>query len=239
MIDWHPAPASLPERQRIYAIGDVHGCADRLRAIHGWVAADLGARPVPEPLLLHIGDYIDRGPDSAGVLDTLLHDPVAPGLSAVSLMGNHEDMLLRALAAPEEAELAQHWLFNGGDATLASWGLDARGGPAAWLAGIPPDHLALLRRLVLRHDAGGYLFVHAGIRPGVALAQQSAQDLMWIREPFLSSHEDFGMVVVHGHTPLREPAIRPNRVGIDTGAVMGGRLTCAVFERDKVGFISR
>ncbi len=239
MIDWHDAPAALPEGQRIYAVGDVHGCAERLREVHGAIAADLTERPVAAPLLLHIGDYIDRGPDSAGVIDILLHEPVAPGLRVVNLMGNHEDMLLQALAAPEEARLAEHWLFNGGMATLASWGLDPRGGGAAWLPGIPPDHLAFLRRLSMRHEAGDYLFVHAGVRPGVPLDQQSAQDLMWIREPFLSYRGDFGAVVVHGHTPIREPALRPNRIGIDTGAVMGGRLTCAVFEGEKVGFIGR
>ncbi len=239
MIEWHAAPAALPAGQRIYAVGDVHGCAAQLRAIHRAIATDLAARPTPAPLLLHIGDYIDRGPDSAAVIDMLLARPVAPGLPVVNLTGNHEDMLLQALAAPDRQEPTEHWLFNGGFATLASWGVDPRGGPAAWRSAIPPDHLGFLRGLAMRHEAGGYLFVHAGVRPGVPLGRQSAQDLLWIREPFLSWPGDFGAVVVHGHTPARAPAVRPNRIGIDTGAVMGGSLTCAVFEGDRVGFISR
>jgi serine/threonine protein phosphatase 1 len=237
MIDFRPAPASLPAGQRIYAVGDVHGCADRLRTLHQAIAADLAARPAAETLLLHIGDYIDRGPDTAGVIEMLRHGPPLPGAGMVNLMGNHEDMLLTTLAHPRQPDRAAHWLDNGGGASLASWGLEATDGPAAWQRQIPAAHLEFLRSLALRHTAGGYLFVHAGVRPGVPLDRQSTEDLLWIREPFLSYGGDFGAVVVHGHTPIRQPAVRPNRVGIDTGAVMGGRLTCGVFEADRVGFI--
>lgn len=237
MTEFGPAPAALPPGQRIYAVGDVHGCADRLRQLHQAIAADLAARPAPKALLLHIGDFIDRGPDSAGVIELLRHGPPLPGVGMVNLMGNHEDMLLTALAHPLQAERAMHWLDNGGVASLASWGLQPGDGPAVWQRQIPPEHLDFMRHLALRHPAGGYLFVHAGVRPGVPLDRQSAEDLLWIREPFLSHTGDFGSVVVHGHTPIRQPAVRPNRVGIDTGAVMGGRLTCAVFEADRLGFI--
>lgn len=239
MTDLGPAPAALPPGQRIYAVGDVHGCADRLRDIHRAIAADLAERPIGEVLLIHIGDYIDRGPDSAEVIEALLRGPAIPGLRVINLMGNHEDMLLGALASPERNELAEVWLSNGGVASLESWHVRPGSGAADWQQQIPPAHLEFMRNLMLRHQAGGYLFVHAGVQPGVPLEEQLAQDLLWIREPFLSYRGDFGAVVVHGHTPIREPVVRPNRVGIDTGAVMGGRLTCAIFEADQLGFISR
>lgn len=237
MIELRPAPATLPPGQRIYAIGDVHGCADRLCAMHHAIAADLLERPTANPVLLHLGDYIDRGPDSAGVIDMLLRGGCLPRASVINLMGNHEHMLLQALDAPNRAELAEIWLFNGGGATLASWGIrDA--GPGSWARQIPPAHVDFLRSLKLRFRAGGYLFVHAGVRPGRRLDEQTTEDLLWIREPFLSHRGEFGAVVVHGHTPTARPVIRPNRVGIDTGAVMGGPLTCVVFESDRLGLLS-
>ena len=239
MTDLRQAPAALPPGQRIYAVGDVHGCADRLRDMHHAIAADLADRPIGDVLLIHIGDYIDRGFDTAEVIEALLRGPAIPGVRVINLMGNHEDMLLAALASPERGEAAELWLNNGGVASLESWGVRPGGTAADWQRQIPPAHLEFMRDLTLRHQAGGYLFVHAGVRPGVPLEEQLAQDLLWIREPFLSHRGDFGAVVVHGHTPIREPVVRPNRVGIDTGAVMGGRLTCAIFEADQLGFIVR
>lgn len=238
MTDLRPAPAALPPGQRIYAVGDVHGCAARLRDMHRAIAADLAQRPIGDVLLIHIGDYIDRGPDTADVIEMLLHGPAIPSVRVLNLMGNHEDMLLAALASPEQRELAEIWLNNGGVASLESWGVPPGGGAAEWRQHIPPAHLEFMRNLTLRHQAGGYLFVHAGVQPGVPLEEQLVQDLLWIREPFLSYSGDFGAVVVHGHTPIREPVVRPNRVGIDTGAVMGGQLTCAAFEAGELGFIS-
>jgi len=238
MVTLSSAHAALPPGQRIYAVGDVHGCAARLLAIHRAIAADLAERPVAEALLIHMGDYIDRGPDSAEVIAMLLRGPAVPGARVINLMGNHEDLLLGALADSASETKARNWLDNGGPATLRSWGVPLAGGPLEWARRIPPEHQAFLRGLALRHSAGGYLFVHAGVRPNVPLDAQSTEDLLWIREPFLSFAGDFGAVVVHGHTPIPEPVVRPNRVGIDTGAVMGGRLTCAVFEADQVGFIS-
>ncbi len=237
MIDFIPAPGSLPSGQRVYAVGDVHGCLDRLQALHALVEADLAERPIAEATLIHLGDYVDRGPDSAGVVARLAAgDPVA-GLPTVNLMGNHEHMMLAALASGE-ADAEGLWLANGGADSLLSWGVPRSAQPKDWPGYLPVPHLLFLRDLTLRHQAGGYLFVHAGIRPGLPLQRQSRHDLLWIREPFLSSKEDFGVVVVHGHTPKPEPTVRPNRIGIDTGAVMGGVLTCAVLEEDRLGFLT-
>ena len=156
-------------------------------------------------------------------------------------MGNHEHMMLDALASGR-AEAAELWMSNGGADTLFSWGVPRQVKQAEWVGRIPRPHLLFLRDLALAHREGPYLFVHAGIRPGVSLRRQARQDLLWIREPFLSSKGELagepGMVVVHGHTPVREPVVRPNRIGIDTGAVMGGVLTCAVLEEERVGFLT-
>ena len=237
MIDFIPAPASLPPGQRVYAVGDVHGCLDRLRALHDLIAEDLAARPVAEAVLVHLGDYVDRGPDSAGVVALLAEgDPLA-NVPTVNLMGNHEHMMLAALATGE-ADATDLWLANGGADSLLSWGVPRSAQPKEWASYLPKPHLVFLRDLAVRHEVGGYLFVHAGIRPGIPLERQSRHDLMWIREPFLSFEEPFGPVVVHGHTPRQEPMVRPNRIGIDTGAVMGGVLTCVVLEEDRLGFIT-
>ena len=230
------APGRLPPGLRGYAIGDIHGCADQLRALHRAVLADLADRPVPRAELVHLGDLLDRGPDSAGVIRALLavQETAPPALMTITLRGNHEQMALDALTGDEVGL----WLDNGGAATLSSWGVAPRLRPAAWAGLVPPLHLAFLRALPLRHRAGDYLFVHAGVRPGVPLGAQTADDLLWIREPFLSATEPFGAVVVHGHTPTPAPVVRANRVGLDTGAVMGGALTCGVFEADRLGFLA-
>jgi serine/threonine protein phosphatase 1 len=237
MIDFIPAPATLPPGQRVYAVGDVHGCLDRLEAVHALIAEDLAARPVDEAQLVHLGDYVDRGPDSAGVVALLAAGTPLPDLTTVNLMGNHENMMLAAIATGE-AEATGLWLANGGADSLLSWGVPRSAQPKEWPSYLPVPHLLFLRDLAVRHEVGGYLFVHAGIRPGIPLERQSRHDLMWIREPFLSFQDPFGPVVVHGHTPKQEPVVRPNRIGIDTGAVMGGVLTCAVLEDDRLGFIT-
>ncbi|HSU06330.1 MAG TPA: metallophosphoesterase family protein [Acetobacteraceae bacterium] len=238
MLDFVPAPARLPSNMRVYAVGDVHGCLDRLIAIHSDIAADLAERPVAEPLLIHMGDYVDRGTDSAGVVALLAGADHPLSGRVVNLMGNHEDLLLSAVER-HSAESAQLWLINGGANSLHSWGIPRTTPPAEWADRVPPEHLSFVRGLALSHAAGGYVFVHAGVRPGSPLGQQSRHDLLWIREPFLSSATDFGAVIVHGHTPRLRPELRRNRIGIDTGAVMGGALTCAVLEADRVAFLSR
>ena len=236
MIDLRPAPAVLPPGRRVYAVGDIHGCDDRLAALHAAIAEDLARRPVAAPLLLHIGDYVDRGPDSAGVVARLLAGSPVAGLEMVNLMGNHERTMLDALGGERAA--GTDWLVQGGREALASWGIDPDGPREAWAEGVPAVHLAFLRGLALRHEEGGYLFVHAGVRPGVALAAQVAEDLLRIRQPFLYSEQAFGAVVVHGHTPVKAPVVRANRIAIDTGAVFGGPLTAVVLEGETLGFLA-
>ena len=236
MIDLVPAPATLPHAQRIYAIGDVHGCLERLCSLHEQVAADLAARPVENAFLVHLGDYVDRGPDSAQVVDLLARGASAGAGTVINLMGNHEEMMLAAITAPDQ-EPGNLWLSNGGSNSLLSWNVPQSADHQDWASRIPLHHLLFLRDLKFHHQIGPYLFVHAGIRPGVALERQKREDLLWIREPFLSSKKDHGVVVVHGHTPKQEPTVRSNRIGVDTGAVMGGVLTCVVLEGDQLGFI--
>ena len=234
-MEFAPAPAALPPGRRVYAIGDVHGLDNRLATLHAAIAEDLARRPCTAPLLLHLGDYVDRGPDSRGVVARLLAGEPVPGVATVNLMGNHELTMLEALAG--EGAAMTDWMINGGGTALRSWGGDPEAPRATWPDAVPPEHMRFLHELALMHREGGYLFVHAGIRPGVPIEQQSRQDLLSIRQAFLYSEADFGVVVVHGHTPKADPVLRANRIGIDTGAVYGGRLTCAVLEDDRVAFL--
>ena len=227
-------PSLLEPGRRIYAIGDVHGHRAKLERMHAHIRDDLALRPIQRPLLVHLGDLIDRGPDSAGCVGLLANGPPLAGVPTVNLMGNHEWMLLHALGTGKGSD-ADQWLDNGGAEALASWGLKSTTKPRDWLAGIPPRSLVLLRDLALHHTAGDYLFVRAGVRPGVALRRQKQQDLLWIRKTFLEWDgvmlpEAPGQVIVHGHTPTEAAVLRPNRIGIDTGAGKGGPLTCAVLE---------
>jgi serine/threonine protein phosphatase 1 len=236
MIELVAAPATLPPGERIYAIGDVHGCLDRLVALHEMIAEDLAVRPAQHATLVHLGDYVDRGADSAQVIDWLINQPPVPVEDFVNLMGNHEHMMLSAIAGVDRDAPTQ-WLMNGGADSLLSWGISRAVPPAEWAGRIPRQHLLFLRDLSINRRIGPYLFVHAGVRPGVKLDHQTKQDMLWIREPFLSSKADHGAVIVHGHTPKREPIVLPNRIAIDTGAVLGGALTCVVLEADMIGFL--
>ncbi|MCO6415417.1 serine/threonine protein phosphatase [Siccirubricoccus sp. KC 17139] len=236
MVNETLSPGRLPPGQRVYAIGDVHGCDRQLAALHKRIAADAKARPVPQITLLHLGDYVDRGPDSAAVLERLLAPSPVPGATVVNLLGNHEAMMLEGCEPDATEEAMGQWLQNGGAATLKSYGTKAGPGGEAW-AEVPEEHIALLRQLPLLHRAGDYLFVHAGVRPDLPLERQSAMDLLWIREPFLSFEGELPWVVVHGHTPARSPAILRHRIGIDTGACFGGDLTCLVLEGDRLRFL--
>jgi serine/threonine protein phosphatase 1 len=237
MIEFIAAPATLPPGERVYAVGDVHGCLDRLVALHEIIADDIAARPIERVTLVHLGDYVDRGSDSAQVVDWLINRPPVPADLIVNLMGNHEHMMLSALAGVDK-DAPNQWLMNGGADSLLSWSISRTVPPAEWASRIPIRHLIFLRDLAISHRIGPYLFVHAGVQPGVPLEQQSRHDMMWIREPFLSSRADHGFVVVHGHTPKREPIVQPNRIAIDTGAVLGGALTCVVLEGDTLGFLT-
>lgn len=200
---------------RIFAIGDIHGCLDKLLDLLNLIDWD------PEDdTLVFIGDYIDRGPDSAGVIEHILgmrhwSDRI------ICLLGNHEQLLLDFLAGQN----TQTFLYNGGQATIESYG-----GPDE---GIPQSHYDFLESLAHYYETGDYIFVHAGLRDGILLEDQDPHDLLWIRDEFISSDYDHGKRVIFGHTPLREPLVQPNKIGIDTGAVFGGRLTCLELPRLK------
>ena len=234
-LEFTTAPGTLPAGRRVYAIGDVHGCDSRLGELHEAIASDLADRPCAAPLLLHLGDYVDRGPDSRGVVARLAAGDPLPGVPTVNLLGNHEQTMIDALSGLGAS--MTDWMIQGGREALQSWGGDPDAPRPTWPGHVPDAHMAFLKNLALTHREGTYLFVHAGIRPGIAVAEQSRQDLISIRQAFLYSEADFGVAVVHGHTPKQDPVIRHNRIGIDTGAVYGGRLTCAILEADRVAFL--
>lgn len=227
------APATLPPGLRVYAVGDIHGCATKLDALLALMAEDAAAAPEGQRVVICLGDYVDRGPDSRGVVERLMR-PLPFPAQAIHLAGNHEAMMLDALARPDDGDAVRLWVANGGAEALASWGVDAASPPRGWAAAIPEAQRRFLHTLRRRAAFGGYLFVHAGVRPGIPLAEQNPDDLLWIREPFLSSTAELGAVVVHGHTPGREVVMRPNRICLDTGAVFGGPLTCAVLWADRL-----
>mgnify|MGYP004704336383 CR=1 FL=1 len=200
---------------RILAIGDIHGCNGLLKRLLDQIRIE----PLADTLIC-IGDYLDRGPEVRGVIDTLL-ELKETGANLICLKGNHESMFLNYYLEGKDEGL---FLINGGQSTLDSYGIsrdDARNG-----RGFPENHLRFLTSLPLSHEAGEYFFVHAGLRPGIALTDQSPEDLLWIRYEFIDSDWDFGRTVVFGHTSLSQPLLEKNKIGIDTGAVYGGRLTC-------------
>ncbi len=230
--------ATLPENTRVYAVGDTHGCAEQLDALHTLIGADALRAREARKVIVYMGDYLDRGPDSRGVVARLLA-PSLPGCERVFLKGNHEAMTLAALAPGATPEIVSFWLDNGGAATLSSYGTDIDQPQAAWVRALPRPHVEFLLDLRTAWSCGSYLFAHAGIRPGVAPDAQEEEDLLWIREPFLSWQSEAlpPGVVVHGHTPARAPEVLRHRIGVDTGAVFGGKLTAAVLWADKVRFL--
>ncbi len=227
-----PQPAGPPriaDGSRVYAVGDIHGRADLLRAINRMIREDAAAAPTARKIVVYLGDYVDRGDASCAVIDCLI-DEKLPGFEHVHLLGNHEDSMLRFLG---DLQIGPAWLAYGGAATLRSYGVvppSSDRGLARVQSELrdklPQRHLDFLRRLPLSHVEGDYCFVHAGMRPGVALDAQAPQDLLWIRDEFLDSTADFGKIVVHGHSITDEPDVQLNRIGIDTGAYASGRLTC-------------
>ncbi len=232
---------SIADGVRIYAVGDVHGRADLLRALLAHIDADLAAYPIEQSVQVFLGDYIDRGPYSREVLDHLIKRRREH--SMVYLTGNHENCAAEFISNPS---VWPNWKSIGGVNTLLSYGVTPSIGDdprelkelsTAFRQALPDDHRRFLESLALSFTRGDFFFTHAGVRPGIPLEQQRQADLLWIREDFLLHEEDFGKVVVHGHTPTREPDIRPNRINIDTGAYATGRLTCLVLEGDQIRFI--
>ncbi|MFT3729344.1 MAG: metallophosphoesterase [Terricaulis sp.] len=240
-------PATFPEGQVGFAIGDVHGRADLLDKL----LTDLEARLASEtrdgrpPVVIFLGDYVDRGPDSRRVIDMLLTGRPF-GYQRRFLRGNHEQAMLAFAAAPLQNRA---WLLQGGAETLSSYGVtppsplgateaDWRQAAADLNQALPPAHRVFLEGLERYVELGGYAFVHAGVDAGRALEKQTDDDLYWIRQRFLDSKRRFSHRVVHGHTPAAEPYADERRVGVDTGAYASGTLTAARFEGDQVSFVS-
>jgi serine/threonine protein phosphatase 1 len=231
----------VPEGIRIYAIGDIHGRADLLADMFARIDADRADFPAEKAIHVFLGDYVDRGPSSRDVLDLLIkRRSQYPG---AYLKGNHESYLVEFLKNP--AVFAE-WRHYGGVDTLLSYGLASSRNPneqecialASRLdRALPEVHRRFLGALALSFTCGDFFFVHAGVRPGIALARQAETDLLWIREEFLLHERAYEKTIVHGHTPVIEPDIRPNRINIDTGAYATGRLTCLVLERNHIRFI--
>jgi len=224
--------ASTPANTRIYAVGDIHGRADLLIEVIARIQDDLRRRPIAHAVEVYLGDYIDRGPDSRTVIDLLTVRLVEN--RAVCLRGNHEAMLEDFLQDPA---CLRHWQQLGGMQTLASYGICPRSRIESeielhrrFLGAFPRAHELFLQCLPNSFCCGDFLFVHAGIRPGIPIERQDINDLLWIRHEFLNSAQDHGKFVVHGHTPVPYPDIRHNRVNIDTGAWHTGILTCIAIE---------
>ncbi len=235
---------TVPPGMRVYAVGDIHGRLDLLDEILATIASDLAEQPPARNVLVFLGDYIDRGPDSRGVIERLMTG-LPKGLEPIFLRGNHEQMLLQTLELPRNFDL---WAMNGGLATARSYGVDT-GRSSRYEADpvdvirqllklMPKSHREFLESLPFMAELGDYLFVHAGVRPGVPLKAQALDDLLFIRDEFLNFRGNFGKMIVHGHTPVQEPDLQPNRIGIDTGAFFTGRLTVLCLEGTDGRFIS-
>ena len=228
--------------ERVYAIGDVHGRLDLLKDVLQKLEAFDAAMPAPRSRhIILLGDLVDRGPDSAGVLK-FIHNVTRKTDRMIVLQGNHEQIMLEALGGTPGA--LRPWLRMGGDATLRSFGVE----PNDFVsdselisranAAIPSEWLDWLRSLPLTARSGDYFFCHAGVRPGVPLRKQVATDLLWIREEFLSAEESHGAVIVHGHSVHPGIDIQPNRIGVDTGAYRTGVLTALYLEDTRRDVIS-
>lgn len=227
-----------PRNHRAYAIGDIHGCLELLNRLLAEIEAEIERQPQAKVSIIFLGDVVDRGPASAQVVERL-RTLAIPGVSVHFIMGNHEEVMLRVIDG--EADLLRSWLRFGGAETLRSYRIEPKE-----LKGLSSDDLAdhlrkaipaSHRRFLAGFDDsiafGDYVFVHAGIRPGVELSEQSQSDLRWIRDPFLDDTTDYGFVVVHGHTITNQVEVTGNRIGIDTGAFCTGTLTALAIDGKK------
>ncbi|MEL7465805.1 MAG: metallophosphoesterase [Pseudomonadota bacterium] len=238
------------EPDRVYAIGDIHGQLEALRAVHAAIDEDLKASPVASHAILHIGDFVDRGPDMPGTLDYMAAG-MAAGAPWINLMGNHDRMFLRYLEEPGGQDPVAvmrgvHWRHPkvGGFTTISAYGVPCDAGPAGPLEdrsldealhaplrdAVPEAHRRFLESLRSHWRWRDVFFVHAGVHPGTPLVDQFDDDLIWIRTPFLTSRLDHGALIVHGHTPVERVEDHGNRIAIDTGAAYGGPLSCVVFD---------
>lgn len=224
----------LPAGMRVYVVGDIHGHLNLLHAMHAAIDQVEASLPGADIHEVFLGDYVDRGPASAGVIEWL--SAPSPKRNRICLRGNHEWMLQAYLAEPDGFDA---WRSMGGGDTFASYGVERRiqadrlSRARMWREfqlALPQHHRAFLTELRSSHRIGDYLFVHAGVRPGVAIEKQSERDMLWIRSEFLDSDAEFGAMVVHGHSPARNVEFRRNRIGVDTGAYATRVLSCVMLE---------
>ena len=234
-------PPAVRDGLRVYAMGDIHGRLDLLERNLAAVEADLQSHPVAEHLLVFLGDYVDRGPSSAGVIERLI--TLRSSHPTVCLKGNHEALMLEALAEPSSVEA---WAAVGGLNTAMSYGFTPPSASSVQVGAelsaglaerLPAAHKTFLTTLSLSFELDDYFFVHAGVRPKVPLDAQREEDLLWIRDEFLLYEAPFERFIVHGHTPMREPDVRPNRMNLDTGAFATSRLTCVALDGTDRRFI--
>jgi serine/threonine protein phosphatase 1 len=237
--------AKTPKNMRLYAIGDVHGCIEHLLKIHNCIRSDLKKHPVEDYRIIHLGDYIDKGPSSRAVIDFLVQlkqlDP-----KCIFLMGNHEEKFLNFLERPEDIGL--DFIKYGGRTTIKSYGISARRIRKTIRSlknvfkllkqYIPKSHIKFLQNLEFSVSFGDYMFCHAGVRAGIPLKQQSEHDLIWIKKEFLEHKELYSKVIIHGHTPFNKPQVKKNRINVDTGVATLGMLSCVVLEGKKHRFIT-
>ena len=232
---------SLPAELRIYAIGDIHGRLDLLNELLARISSDIALRPTVKPLYVFLGDYIDRGSASRETIDRLIEHGKTH--ESIFLKGNHELIAIKCLS---DRGLFDQWLRLGGLETLVSYGVPAEtlaNGKqiaelqSAFHGALPQAHFRFFRDLKNSFECGDFFFAHAGVKPNVELSRQKENDLLWIRGEFLTSKDDFGKIIVHGHTPAREIEVGPNRINIDTGAFATGRLSCLVLEGEELSVI--
>ncbi|MCG8443463.1 MAG: serine/threonine protein phosphatase [Caulobacterales bacterium] len=231
-----------PAGKRCYAVGDIHGRLDLLRELVGLVEKDVASREPKETVIVFVGDLMDRGPDSRGVIEFLM-DFAPPYAKAYKIKGNHEEMMIRCLTG--EPHLLESWLENGGYACAQSYGVqvgalygqEASVVEEALVSAVPKHHVEFLKSFIECVRFGDYFITHAGVRPGVPLDTQAASDMRWISDEFLASRADHGAVVVHGHSVSEAVDERQNRIGIDTGAYRTGVLTALRLEDDQRGVL--
>jgi serine/threonine protein phosphatase 1 len=235
-------PAAIPRGSRVYAVGDIHGRLDLLQKLWAQIEADASGSNLHK-MIVFIGDYVDRGPDSKGVVDFLLQAKIKGGVT-LCLRGNHDQAVLDFIA---DSKFYRDWRPFGAPETLLSYGVmppqfddetDFERARTELAQKCPEKHVNFLNSLPYSHSIGGYFFAHAGVRPGTPLEEQDPKDLLWIRDEFMDSRRLLEKVIVHGHTPLAAPTRRSNRISIDTGAYATGNLTAVVLEGTECRFLS-